>query len=462
MISLTMQAAPASIAANIAANIPASVPEYTVANFSEETWWLVLIKAVFIVLFLIISVVMALWVERRGLGLMQTRKGPNVAGPLGLFQALADAGKMLFKEDIWTDRADKFLYFLAPAIMAFSAFSIMAVLPFGPNVSMFGHSTPLQITDTPVAALYILAITALGLYGVVLGGWSARSTLPLYGAVRSSAQVISYELSMGLALVSVFLMSGSMSTSEIVAAQGQTWWVFALLPAFVVYVISMVGEVNRLPFDLPEAEGELVAGHMTEYSSMKFGWYYLSEYINMLNVSAVATTMFLGGWHAPFPFSHWSPVNYGWWGMFWFILKIWVLMYAMIWTRGTLLRFRYDQFMNLGWKGLIPISLVWIILVSVLQGSRAWISESYLVVAAILIGVVLAIAIVVYFVSAPDEVEEEDEVDPDAPFDAFAGGYPAPPILGQQLPPSPRAGRAKVAATVDTEDASQIEEGNDG
>ena len=437
-----------------------AVPDYTVADFSETNWWLTLIKAVFIVLFLILSVIMALWVERRGLGLMQTRKGPNVAGPWGLFQALADAGKMLFKEDIWTSRADKVMYFLAPTIMAFAAFSVLAVIPFGPNVSMFGHSTPLQVADMPVAALYILAITALGVYGVVLGGWSARSTLPLYGAVRSSAQIISYELSMGLALVSVFLMSGSMSTSEIVASQGRVWWVFALFPAFVIYIISMVGEVNRLPFDLPEAEGELVAGHMTEYSSMKFGWYYLAEYINMLNVSAVAATMFLGGWHAPFPFSHWAPVNDGWWGMFWLIFKIWVLMFLLIWTRGTLLRFRYDQFMNLGWKGLIPIALVWIVLVSVLQGTRAWVSDSTITLISVMVGLIILISVIVYFVTAPTEQfsEVEEEEDLDARFDAFAGGYPAPPLEGQTLPPSPRAGRAKVAvASVGSESVEVIE-----
>lgn len=440
------------------------VPEYTTADFSQTTWWLVLIKAVFIVLFLIMSVIMALWVERRGLGLMQTRLGPNVAGPLGLLQAFADAGKMLFKEDIWTKRSDKFLYFLAPAIMAFTAFSVLAVIPFGPNVNMFGHSTPLMVTDMPVAALYILAITSLGLYGVVLGGWSARSTLPLYGAVRSSAQVISYELGMGMALVSVFLMAGSMSTSQIVASQGQVWWAFALAPAFVVYLISMVGEVNRLPFDLPEAEGELVAGHMTEYSSMKFGWYYLAEYINMLNVSAVAATMFLGGWHAPWPFSHIAPLNDGWWGMFWLIFKIWVLMFAMIWTRGTLLRFRYDQFMNLGWKGLIPVALVWIVLVTVMKGVQTWISSDWLVLFAIMLGLIVLISAIVYLVASPTDVEDEDEIDPEAPFDAWAGGYPAPPILGQTLPPSPRAGRAKVAvAASEVEGTSpQIEEGSDG
>ncbi len=434
--------------------LSAGVPDYQPADFSDDTWWLTLIKAVFIVVFLIVSVIMALWVERRGLGLIQTRKGPNVAGPWGLFQALADAGKMLFKEEIWTKRSDKFLYFLAPTIMALTAFSVMAVIPFGPNVSMFGHSTPLQVADMPVAALYILAITSLGVYGVVLGGWSARSTLPLYGAVRSSAQMVSYELAMGMSLVSVFLVSGSMSTSEIVASQGRIWWAFALFPAFVIYLISMVGEVNRLPFDLPEAEGELVAGHMTEYSSMKFGWYYLAEYINMLNVSAVAATMFLGGWHAPWPFSHWDAVNGGWWGMLWLTLKIWFFMWLMIWTRGTLLRFRYDQFMNLGWKGLMPIALGWIVVVALLRGVQSWLPESTTLVIALIMGLIVLVAVVVYLIGEP---EQDEEIDADEPFDAFAGGYPAPPILGQVLPPSPRAGRSKVSTATGSE-TPQIEE----
>lgn len=422
----------------------AAAADYGPADFTQETWWLTVLKALFIVVYLIASVIMALWVERRGLGRMQTRPGPNVAGPFGLFQAFADAGKLLFKEDIWTSRADKFLYFLAPTIMAFTAFSVMAVIPLGPNVSIFGHSSPLQLADTPVAALYILAITSLGLYGIVLGGWSARSTLPLYGAVRSSAQVISYELSMGMALVSVFLMSGSMSTSQIVAAQRPFWWFVPLAPAFVIYLISMVGECNRLPFDLPEAEGELVAGHMTEYSSMKFGWYYLSEYINMLNVSAVATTMFFGGWHAPWPLSHVDFLNGGWWGILWFIIKVWFFMFLMIWTRATLLRLRYDQFMALGWKILIPISLVWLVMVAVLQGVRLWGNASLPVI----IGIVGGVAVLLIFVFmwlGPSRSDEEAEADRDAPFEAFASGYPVPPLPGQTLPPSPRAGRAKVA-----------------
>ena len=380
---------------------------YTAADFSEETWWLSLIKAVFIIVFLILNVLLALWVERRGLGRMQTRPGPNVAGPLGLFQAFADAVKLLFKEDMWTRRAERFLYFLAPAIAAFAAFSVFAVIPMGPNVSLFGHSSPLQLADMPVATLYILAIASLGLYGIVLGGWSTRSTLPLYGAVRSSAQVISYELAMGLSLVSVFLMSGTMSTSQIVAAQGQYWWVFTLFPAFVIYCVSATGEVNRLPFDLPEAEGELVAGHMTEYSSMKFGWYYLSEYVNMLNVSAVATTMFLGGWHAPWPLSQVEFLASGWMGMVWFFLKMWFFMFLLIWTRATLLRFRYDQFMALGWKWLMPIALAWLVMVALVRGLTQFVTVS----APVLYGsvaVVFLIALVVIWVTDPGEEPAHD------------------------------------------------------
>ena len=433
--------------------IPLDVPTYTAADFTQETWWLTVLKAVFIIVFLILNVLLALWVERRTIGRMQTRPGPNVAGPFGLFQAIADAVKLLFKEDIWTRKADKFIYLLAPSISAFAAFSIFAVIPMGPNVSIFGHSTPLQLADMPVAALYILAISSLGLYGIVLGGWSASSTLPLYGAVRSSAQVISYELSMGMSLVAVFLMAGSMSTSQIVASQAQTWWFLPLAPAFVIYLISMVGEVNRLPFDLPEAEGELVAGHMTEYSSMKFGWFYLSEYVNMFNVSAVATTMFFGGWHAPWPLSHIEFLNGGWFGILWFFLKMWFFMLLMIWTRSTLLRFRYDQFMQLGWKRLIPISLAWLVMVAIIRAITQWVSLTLPQLIGGVAGIFVIALIVMWFADSRDarkealaQAEKQERL---ANFDPMADGFPVPPLPGQQLPPSPRANRVVTAAALE-------------
>ena len=239
------------------------------------------------------------------------------------------------------------------------------MIPFGPEVNFFGQHTPLQLTDMPVAVLFVLAIASIGIYGIVLGGWSSGSTYSLLGGLRSSAQMISYEVAMGLALVAVFLYAGSMSTSEIVAAQDKYWYGLILAPSFVIYMISMVGETNRAPFDLPEAEGELVGGFHTEYSSLKFALFFLAEYVNMATVSALATTLFLGGWHAPWPLNVvWDGANSGYWPFLWFMGKLMVFIFVFIWLRGTLPRLRYDQFMHFGWKRLIPISLVWIVAVA--------------------------------------------------------------------------------------------------
>ena len=227
---------------------------------------------------------------------------------------------------------------------------------------MFGHRTPLQLTDLPVAVLYILAVTSIGVYGIVLAGWASGSTYPLLGGLRSSAQVISYEIAMALSFAAVFLYAGTMSTSGIVAAQDGTWYVFLLLPSFLVYLTSMVGETNRAPFDLPEAEGELVGGFHTEYSSLKFAMFMLAEYVNMTTVSALATTMFLGGWHAPWPINMWDGANTGWWPLLWFIAKVWAFLFFYFWLRATLPRLRYDQFMALGWKLLIPARSLWIMI----------------------------------------------------------------------------------------------------
>ena len=437
-----------------------------VADFSAETWWLTLVKAVFIVVFLIASVILVLWVERRGLARMQTRPGPNVNGPFGLFQAFADAAKLIMKEDFWLKGAERTVYLLAPVIAAFSAFMVYAVIPFGPNVSVLGHSTPLQLTDFPVAVLYVLAITAFGVYGIILGGWSAHSTYPLLGAVRSAAQVISYELAMSLSVLTVFLASGTMSTSGIVGAQTRMWWVVAMMPSFVIYVVSMVGEVNRLPFDLPEAEGELVAGHMVEYSSMKFAWYFLAEYINMFNVSAVCVTLFLGGWRSFVIASFWPGANEGWWPVLWFVAKIWAVMFAMIWTRGTLVRIRYDHFMKLGWKVLIPAALTWFVMVSVVTGVRTFSGTQPRTLLLVLAAVFLVVTAVLVLV--PERGSEEAPSPPGGPgelvapgqvLDAFAGGFPVPPLPGQVLPPSPRSRRQGAGAFLPADPGTAPTEG---
>lgn len=427
------------------------------ADFSQDTWWIWLIKSVFILLFLLLSVLMALWVERRVLGRMQTRPGPNVHGPFGLLQSVWDALKLVLKEDFWLKGADKIIYLIAPGIAAFCSFLVYGVLPFGPEVSMFGHVTPLQLTDMPVAVLYILAVTSVGIYGIVLGGWSANSTYPLLGAVRSSAQMISYELAMGLSFVSVFIVAGSMSTSQIVSSQTQLWWAISLFPAFLLFLVSMTGEVNRLPFDLPEAEGELIAGHMVEYSSMKFAWFFLAEYINMFNVSGVAVTLFLGGWHAPWPLTWigditgWEP-NAGWWPMLWFIAKVWFVMFLLIWTRGTLLRFRYDQFMKLGWKVMIPAGLVWVVMVALVQGVRQF-TDTSLTTLLIWIGGVFLVLMVLLLLW-PSPKQREPEIEEPRDFDAFAGGYPVPPMPGQTLPPSPRRRRREAAMAMNAQEAT--------
>jgi NADH-quinone oxidoreductase subunit H len=281
--------------------------------FGHDPWWLILAKSLGIFVFLLLTVLTAILVERKVLGRMQMRPGPNRVGPWGLLQSLADGVKLALKEGLMPAGVDKPIYLLAPVISVVPAFLAFAVIPMGGAVSVFGHRTPLQLTDLPVAVLYVLAVTSIGVYGIVLAGWASGSTYPLLGGLRSSAQVISYEIAMALSFAAVFLYAGTMSTSGIVAAQDRVWYVFLLLPSFLVYVTSMVGETNRAPFDLPEAEGELVGGFHTEYSSLKFAMFMLAEYVNMTTVSALASTMFLGGWHAPFPFNLIDGANSDWW-----------------------------------------------------------------------------------------------------------------------------------------------------
>ena len=363
--------------------------------FGHDPWWLILIKAVAVFAFLLLTVLVAILVERKVLGRMQMRYGPNRVGPFGLLQSLADGVKLALKEGLTPVGADKPIYLLAPVISVIPAIMAFAVIPMGPVVSIFGHHTPLQLTDLPVAVLYVLAVTSIGVYGIVLAGWASGSTYPLLGGLRSSAQVISYEIAMALSFAAVFLYSGTMSTSMIVGSQTHTWYVFLLLPSFVVYVTAMVGETNRAPFDLPEAEGELVGGFHTEYSSLKFAMFMLAEYVNMTTVSALATTMFLGGWHAPWPLSLWDGANTGWWPLIWFVAKVWSFLFFYIWLRATLPRLRYDQFMALGWKVLIPVSLAWIMTVAItkwlrMHGSGPWTTAAINIGFLVLVGVVAA------------------------------------------------------------------------
>lgn len=340
------------------------MPVADLSAFGHDPWWLVLLKALGIFAFLVLTVLVAILVERKVLARMQMRLGPNRVGPRGLLQSLVDGIKLALKEGLIPARADKPTYVLAPIISVVPAVMAFAVIPMGPEVSIFGHTTPLQLTDMPVAVLYVLAVTSVGVYGIVLAGWASGSTYPLLGGLRSAAQVVSYEIAMALSFAAVFVTAGTMSTSGIVTAQQHTWFVFVLAPSFLIYLTAMVGETNRAPFDLPEAEGELVGGFHTEYSSLKFAMFMLAEYINMTTVSALATTLFFGGWQAPWPLSMIDGVNLGWWPLLWFTAKIWIFLFLFIWLRGTLPRLRYDQFMALGWKLLIPAALAWLMVVA--------------------------------------------------------------------------------------------------
>jgi NADH-quinone oxidoreductase subunit H len=327
----------------------------------------ILIKALLVFVFCVVLTLMSVWGERRLVGRMQERPGPNRVGPFGLIQALADGVKLALKEDLIPAAADKIVFVLAPIISATTCFMSFAVIPITGEVSLFGQKTAMQLTDLPVGVLYVLAIASVGVYGIVLAGWSSGSTYPLLGGLRSSAQVISYEVAMGLSLVAVFIYAGSMSTSDIVAAQSTWWYGVVLFPSFAIYAISMVGETNRAPFDLAEAEGELVGGFHTEYSSLKFALFFLAEYVNIIAVSALATTLFLGGYHAPPGLGFTEAWLGGWFTGIWFFSKVLVFFFVFVWLRGTLPRLRYDQFMQFGWKILIPVSILWILVVATLR-----------------------------------------------------------------------------------------------
>ncbi|WP_031152569.1 NADH-quinone oxidoreductase subunit NuoH [Streptomyces erythrochromogenes] len=413
--------------------------------FGRDVWWLVLIKAVFCFAFLMVTVLFSIVWERKVVAWMQLRIGPNRHGPWGMLQSLADGVKLMLKEDIIVKRADKVVYVLAPIIAAIPAFMAIAVIPFGPagnEVSIFGQRTSMQLTDLPIAMLYILAVASVGIYGIVLAGWSSGSTYPLLGGLRSCAQMISYEIAMGAAFASVFLYSGSMSTSAIVEAQQDRWFIVLLPVSFIIYVVTMVGETNRAPFDMPESEGDLVGGFNTEYSSIKFALFMLAEYVNMVTVSAVSVTLFLGGWRAPYPISSfWEGANHGWWPLLWFVLKVQLLLFFFIWLRGTLPRVRYDQLMKLGWKVLIPVSVVWLMMVATVRALR---NEAYEIadIALYVGGAVVAILLLSFvadvFRDKREKASAADAGEDTAPFDPLAGGFPVPPKPGQHLAPVPR------------------------
>ncbi|HZP53252.1 NADH-quinone oxidoreductase subunit NuoH [Actinocrinis sp.] len=422
---------------------PDNATNWLLGSFDTHIpWWfiLVVIKAIAAFAILVVLTLFNIWYERRIVSFMQMRIGPNRVGPQGLLQSLADGVKLALKEDIVPKNADKPVFWLAPLLSAIPAFLAIAVIPWGPKVSIFHHWTTLQLVDLPIGVLYILAISSIGIYGVVLAGWSSGSTYPLLGAMRSSAQMISYEVAMGLSFVGVFLYAGTMSTAGIVDAQQHGWYFYMLPLSAIIYIIAMVGETNRAPFDLPEAEGELVGGFHTEYSSLKFALFFLAEYINLVTVSALAVTMFFGGWRAPWPITAWwSGANGGWYPMIWFLVKLLIFVFVFIWLRGTLPRLRYDQFMAFGWKVLIPTSVIWLLVVATFRQLRnaGDLDRAH----AIPIGI--GIAALFLLLVALLEIRERNQIrrtpPPSVPaYEPLLGGFPVPPMPGQSVPPAPR------------------------
>ncbi len=339
--------------------------------------------------FILLTVVAYLtWLERKVVGRIQNRWGPTRVGPFGLLQPLADGIKFILKEDLVPDNVHKGLYIIAPALALTMSLISIAVIPVGGSITVAGHSTALQITgalngpgssnpigDINIGLLIILGVTSIGVYGIALAGWSSNSKYSLLGSLRASAQMISYELALGLSLVGVLILSGSLSLRTIVDTQSGSWfgvlprwYIFPQIIGFFIYLMSAYAETNRIPFDLAEAETELVAGYHTEYSAMKFAMFFMAEYVNMVTVSCIATLLFFGGWHGP---TFGPPLVAALLPVFWFVLKVFFFIFLYIWIRGTLPRFRYDQLMAFGWKFLLPLAIANIVVTSLIVALRA-------------------------------------------------------------------------------------------
>ena len=312
---------------------------------------IIIFKIMLIIVPLLLFIAYLTYFERKVIGAMQLRKGPNVVGPFGLLQPIADGIKLLTKETIFPDNSSKFLFILSPVLTFALALIAWAVIPVDYKV---------VLSDINVGLMYIFAISSLGIYGIIVAGWSSNSRYAFLGSLRSAAQMISYEVSIGLIIISVLLSSGSLNLTDIVLSQQNMWYVIPHFPMFVIFFISTLAETNRAPFDLPEAESELVAGYNVEYSSMSFGLFFLGEYGNMILMSSMSTILFLGGWLPPFESQYFDLIP----GYLWFLMKVVLLLFVFLWVRATLPRYRYDQLMTLGWKLFLPLSLLWIIITS--------------------------------------------------------------------------------------------------
>ena len=323
---------------------------------------LTVIKALAILVPLLVMVAYLTYAERKVLGAIQLRRGPNVVGPFGLFQPFADAIKMLMKETIIPSGASKALFLLAPMLTFSLAMVAWAVIPLNDGWA---------VADINVGVLYLFAISSLGVYGIIIAGWASNSKYPFLGAMRSAAQMVSYEVSMGFVMVTVLVCVGSLNLNDIVMAQTNLWFCIPLFPMFVIFFISTLAETNRSPFDLPEGESEIVAGFFLEYSSLSFGLFFLGEYANMILMSSMTTILFLGGWLAPFGI----PTPF-WFGPIWFVLKVCALLFVFIWIRGTFPRYRYDQLMRLGWKVFLPFSLFYLVLVAGVLMAFGWLPHA--------------------------------------------------------------------------------------